>query len=644
MSGRRARVALRAVLLATALAGSGHAAPPAAPAVDLRENLRPSPVRSPADPAAADVTIVGRAAAGAERVRVRITTSGGHAGECRAAVADGRFSCRYPADFPGATLDGPQLLYVDATAAAEFGGAAARELQAEIVLVVAGPPGGPPPDLPLVFTDDLLDAAGRKDAAAAQFPRNRTLVNLLMSGRAAALMGIQRPGFDLVNPADLAWFRDHATLYDFDHRDRDWATPLGQRPARGFWQAMWNRWFNPTNDHPWDGDAANRSPANYRPYTFANDLADLVILHVMAARARPLVPDGREPLVRDAIRNLLALEHRSADNFALPDATGRREQYGPGAFRYGLFETGEWLTEGTGWFANPRFRDYAHGGVFNGRCGWAVGEALAADPSGPLAAELRGALARLLAFCLHDALPHGTARRTPSGLPLWGPPGEHGYLVLGMAAACRVAADLPIALAPDEPPRRLDDIATRALDALVEAADADGGWTGYCNVNAINVLALAEGANVLADRPGAARWRAAAARGADLWLGLAPPPAGRREPTPLFGQRRGDGMTFFLGDERLAHVELYANGHWLHALAAVAAATGDPRYAARAHAILGYYCGDNPLHVRLLDEIGAVNNRVTDTDGDGIEDRLAWDAYPEATAFVQMGLLRLLAR
>jgi hypothetical protein len=103
-------------------------------------------------------------------------------------------------------------------------------------------------------------------------------------------------------------------------------------------------------------------------------------------------------------------------------------------------------------------------------------------------------------------------------------------------------------------------------------------------------------------------------------------------------------MTFFLGDERLAHVELYANGHWLHALAAVAAATGDPRYAARAHAILGYYCGDNPLHVRLLDEIGAVNNRVTDTDGDGIEDRLAWDAYPEATAFVQMGLLRLLAR
>jgi hypothetical protein len=166
------------------------------------------------------------------------------------------------------------------------------------------------------------------------------------------------------------------------------------------------------------------------------------------------------------MENLLALQHRSPDNFALPDASGRREHYSAGAFRYGMFESGEWLTEGTGWFANPRFRDFAHGGVFNGRAVWALGEVLAADPHSPLAPRLRDALALTLRFCLHDALAHHYTSLTPSGLPLWNHPGEHGYLLLGLTAACRSIPDFPIALHPAKPPRPLRDITANALDTL----------------------------------------------------------------------------------------------------------------------------------------------------------------------------------
>ena len=65
------------------------------------------------------------------------------------------------------------------------------------------------------------------------------------------------------------------------------------------------------------------------------------------------------------------MQHREAANFALPDTAGKREHYTAGAFRYGLFENGEFMTEGKGWFYNPRFRDYADGGVLNGRAVWA---------------------------------------------------------------------------------------------------------------------------------------------------------------------------------------------------------------------------------------------------------------------------------
>ena len=623
-----------AALLGIVAAVHAVADPPAAPRVSLHDSLTPSPLR----PASGPVVIRGRAAPGVAAVRLRITTGRGTEHLTEAPVQNGAFAVPWPDGFPGAPLAAPGVLHIDATAAA-FDGDAILTDQAEALLVLHGPPGTAPPDLPLPFTDDLLDAAGRRDADAAQFPRLRALVNRFRRGRGAALMGIRQADFDLARPADLTWFREHAALQDFDHRDRDWSSPLGNRPARGFWQAVWDRWFNASNDHPWDGNPENRSPDNFRPYTFANDLADLAVLHTLLGRAAPEAPDNRMRLLRDVMENLLAMQHRSPDNFSLPDARGRREEYTAGAFRYGLFESGEWLTEGKGWFSQPRFRDYAHGGVFNGRALWAMGEYLRAHPQGPLAPRLREAIALTLRFCLHGGLTHGYTVLTRRGLPLWRHPGEHGYLMLGMTAALAVAPDLPITLDPARPPRPLAAVTADALDALVDDAGSDGTWTDYGDVNAVNIAALAAGALALPTHPHAASWQAAARRAADAWLALTPetPAFG-----PLFGDRRGDRMTFPSSAGGSRHVDLYKSGHWVHALALLHRLTRNPSHAFRADAVLAWHCGLNPLHVRVLDELGAVNNRVTDTDGDGTVDRLRWDGYPESTAFLQIGLLHRL--
>ena len=177
----------------------------------------------------------------------------GQSFETQSTVRFGKFSCNFPQDFSGAPKLSPMLLYVDATDVTEFGGDDLLEHQAEVTLILSGGE-GLLPELPLPFTDDFIDAQGRKDMQAAQWPQMRSLVNLFMHGRAAKLMGIDQPEFDLAKSADFEWFKEHATLYDFDHRDRDWSQPLNHRIARGFWQAMWNTWFNPQNNHPWDGN------------------------------------------------------------------------------------------------------------------------------------------------------------------------------------------------------------------------------------------------------------------------------------------------------------------------------------------------------------------------------------------------------
>jgi len=465
-----------------------------------------------------------------------------------------------------------------------------------------------------------------------------------MQSRAAQLMRIHKPDFDLDHPSDFAWFKQNASLYDFEHRDRDWSAPLANRPARGFWQAVWNAWFNASNDHPWDGNPANRSPSNYRPYTFTNDLADLLILQQMLRSTHPPLHTERAHLASEILSNLLALQHQSPENFALPEPSGKQEHYTAGAFRYGLFESGEWLTEGRGWFANPNFRDFAQGGVFNGRAVWALGECLQRDPQTPHRIAVEAALSRAIRFCLSDAESPRYLRKTPSGLPVWSPiAGEHAYLLLGMLAASKASPELPITLREDQPPQPIARITGQALDALAESAKPDGSWSRYANATAINIAALAEGVRTFPNHPSVNRWKSAAMKAADLWLSLNTLPSERQEPTPVFGHMiQGEGLTFVLSKGELPHVSLYIQGHWLHALALLHEVTAESRYHQRAEAIVRYYCGDNPLHVPLLNELGAVNNRVTDANQDGIEDTLHWDAYPESTAFFQIGLLHYL--
>lgn len=147
---------------------------------------------------------------------------------------------------------------------------------------------------------------------------------------------------------------------------------------------------------------------------------------------------------------------------------------------------------------------------------------------------------------------------------------------------------------------------------------------------------------IFSDDSNASTWKSAAMKAADTWLALKALPE-RHTPTPMFGHMtEGDHMTFILGKQEKPHVSLYIGGHGLHALAVLHKVSGEKRYIDRATAILAYYCGENPVRVRLLNELGAVNNRLTDADGDGTEDTIHWDGYPESTAFLQIGLLHLL--
>ncbi len=607
---------------------AAHAAP-----VSLRESLVPSAVQ---DIAAGTVRIAGTAPG--PQVKLRVTTSsGGEYGSC-VTTKEGRFEARFPQDFPGALL-APGLLYVDATDVAELDGKDLIEHQAEATLVLVDSAHKRLPDLPQPFTDDLVDADGRKDARCSQWSVQCAMVNRFMHSRAASVARIGRREFDMAKAADFAFFKEHLTLYDFDHRDRDWSQPLNHRVARGFWQAVWNTWFNASNDHPWDGNADNHAQTNYQPYTFTNDLADLLVLNQMRRDSPAAPPDHRDGLCNEVLANLLALQHRGAENFAQPEASGKQERYTAGAFRYGMFETGEWMTEGTGWFANPKFGDHRHGGVFNGRAVWALGESLKAHPHGPQATKVSEAIALALRFCLHDALAPGYAREPKPGLVFWKDAGEHGYLLLGMTAACEVAPEMRIKLADNLPAQSLRELCATTLDASVASVKPTGRWTGYPDQDAMAIAALAAGAQVLTRHPNRDQWLHYATKAADAWMAAKVDPAERSAPCPHFGYIKGDGMTYHLGGDNHVHITLYIAGHWMHALARLYAVTGDKRYAERWNALTNYLCGDNPFRARMLNELGAVYNAVRDTDGDGIEDELKWDAYPESTAFVQIGLL-----
>jgi len=608
---------------ATTLAGAPK------PVVDLRESVRVSPIL----PLQEKVPVTGSADLkdGAE-IRVRITTSTGATSETTTTVAGGKFSCSYPGDFSGAPALSPSLLYIDAIA-----GDDPLTQQAEATLMIKGSGMNRWPDLPAAFTDDFIDADGRKDAAASSWPLHRTLVNRFMTSRGSRLTSIGRASFDLALPKDLALFRRSVTIYDMEHRDRDWSTPLGNRPARGFWQAEWNTWFNSGSNHPWDGNPANRKPENFRPYTFTNDLADLLIMHEMRRGLTRAVKDNRDAMCVESLDNLLALQNRQAENFALPEKGRPVEDYTAGAFRYGMFETGEWLTEGKGWFVNEKSGDHRSGGVFNGRAIWALGESLRINPNGPRAAAIREAIPLTVKFCLHDGIRRKYTRISPAGLPFWKQAGEHGYLTLGMLAACAVAPDIQVTLDPAEGPRPLKDVTADALDAIVQMANPDGYWTKYPDQDAMALAALSEGVLVMPGHPHAAQWRAAAVKAADGWMAAKQDPSERVSPCPHFGRRTGTVMSYYVGGKPEVHINLYISGLWLNALAKTYQLTGDTRYRDRALGMISYVCGDNPFHARLLNETGGVYNIIRDTDGP--DSRMGWDAYPESTAFFQIGLL-----
>ena len=580
-----------------------------------------------------------RLAAG--RVLIRVTTGLGASSMARVASANGRFSCRYPDDFEGAGKLEAGALFIDATAAGGFEAHRAGNFQAEITVIIHRGKEGCP-ELPCVFTADLLDSAGRRDQASAQWPRVRALANLYMRSRAARLVQVGRDDFDLARDADLAWFKNNLTLYEFDHRDRDWSQPLGHRVARTFWQSVWNTWFNSSNNHPLDGNPANAATTNYLPYAFANDFADVLIMEWMRRRSEANDPAHQTNLCREATRNLLAMQHLAATNFALPAAGGRRETYTAGAFRYGMFESGEFMTEGKGWFFNPAFRDYEHGGVLNGRALWGLGEALRHDRHGPLASSLREAIRLALKFCLQDGIAGGYVKRTPAGHRYWRDAGEHAYLVLGMLAACAVAPDLEVVLTENSPPTTLRQLCVASLDALSDLEMPGRQWTIYPNSDAMAVAALSEGAQLLPAEPSAIRWREVAVRVADAWLAAKVDPrecAGRPvhfglRPTP-------ERMTYIWPGADHPRFFYYQSGHWTQALASLYELTKDPRYRQRAEAIVSYLCGNNPWQVRLFNELGGVYNWTDDTNRDGLQDQLRQDMYPESTAFCQIGVMRL---
>ena len=654
---RRARQTARfaaGLMLCYGLSAAGRASDPQlrnsprlAP-VSLDETLTPSAVADLAG--GQQVRVAGRVSVpNATSVFVRVTTSLGTFCQTCVPVREGAFSANYPAAFPGAPELTPCVLSIDATSEADFDVFRPGHVQAEAALLVSDTRSGRIPDLPTAFMSDLRDARGNVDREASKWPAVRTAVNLYVRSQAAHICRVARGGFDLYRPADLDWFKNHLTLYEFDYRDRDWSKPLGARVEPTFFQSVWNAWFNASNCHPLDGNRENRASANYTPYAFSNDFADSLIAFLM--RQSPdltALDDNVAAICREGTQNLLAMQHRGADNFALTDQRGKRETYTAGAFRYGMFENGEFMTEGKGWFYNPAHDDYAGGGVLNGRCLWALGEALRRDPVGPLAPQIRGALALGLKFCLRDAQPLAYAKKTAAGTVYWRDAGEHAYLTVGLVAACAVAPELPVAKPQDGTAVPLREVCVQSLNALVDLAQPHGQWSVYPNVDSVAIIALADGVQGLPDFPEAALWRKTAVKVADAWLACqVDSPEGSGVPVHFGPRIRQDRMTFnwhrLSGacDDRNV-IYFYQTGHWIHALARLYAVTGDERYRDRALAMVRYLCGANPWHVRLFNEIGGVYNWVDDRDGDGVEDFLKQDMYPESTAFCQIGIFHLL--
>lgn len=352
------------------------------PDIDLRETLRPSALK---DIRNGGVSITGKVRdLSLNEITLRVTNSLGKTYLTHTVVHSEAFRVVYPKDFPSAPPITPCVLFVDALPSRSLTPDSSKR-SAEITLVAYDSRKQRIPDYPTAFMTDLRDRNGKLDANSTKWRIMQPLINLYMRSYGAQLAGVGKPDFDINLPTDFATFKSSLALYDFDGRDKDWLSAQKNRPKRTFWKSVWSNWFNSSNDHPLDGNPANQNPANYMPYAFTNDFADLLITHLLRFRLTTPSEDNLSTICSEALENLLAWQNREPANFALLDKSGHQENYTAGAFRYGLFVNGDFMTEGNGWFYNPAFHDYAGGGVLNGRAVWALGEGLRAEPVGTLA-------------------------------------------------------------------------------------------------------------------------------------------------------------------------------------------------------------------------------------------------------------------
>ncbi|MBO4547620.1 MAG: hypothetical protein J5758_00215, partial [Abditibacteriota bacterium] len=355
--------------------------------------------------------------------------------------------------------------------------------------------------------------------------------------------------------------------------------------------------------------------------------------------------DNLADMVRQGAANLAAMQNLTDENLALTDSRGVRERYTRGAFRYGMFVNGDYLTEGKGWFYNPAFLDYAGGGVLNGRALWGLCECAAADPS--LRDALIPSIQAGLQFCLSDGYDGGYTKTSSGGSAYWRDAGEHAYLALGLARIAGVTGDMPAYTDKNGKKKGFREACRESLNALCDLLRG-GAWSVYPNVDSMAIAALSQGCLALPGDPDADRWKACAVRAADHWLSLWVRKSEFRGEVINFGLALVPGeMTYCWGRadgswKSKGQFFYYQTGHWLHALALLGRVTGDGKYLQRCRRMIAYLLGDNPLRIRLLNETGGVYNWTEDTDGDGIEDTAFNNMYPESTAYCQIGIMHYL--
>ncbi|HYD84038.1 MAG TPA: hypothetical protein VEA63_08285, partial [Opitutus sp.] len=131
------------------------------PAVSLRETVAVTPFRDLAE--AREFRIEGSAdERTGKRVWLRVTDGIGKTVTAQVAIADGKFSAKYPNDFANAASLWPAVYFVDAAPAEN----APAEERAEAAVLVYDSRTGRLPELPSAFTTDLRAADGSVDAAA----------------------------------------------------------------------------------------------------------------------------------------------------------------------------------------------------------------------------------------------------------------------------------------------------------------------------------------------------------------------------------------------------------------------------------------------------------------------------------------------